>query len=123
MEMVDSGEIVFTRGRGIVVGYPLVRWPQTTPSEAIFSNTSTTAVGGVCIETRTWWGFDLPVTTNASLLASNESSREDRRLMVTTIIIELVGMLVSTGVMFYHQGTDPGRTVTQSCYAVIESPR
>lgn len=106
--MGDLRETIVTRGRGVVVGNVFLRRPNTTASdEILFRREYNRGRGSVYRDPNLVDKLDFPVTTTASLGASKARSWGDRRLAVSTGLLDLLGTLVSEGVTFYHEGDRP----------------
>lgn len=78
-----------------------------TPSGKCYSDAGIIVVGGPSVGTRIWWRLDSSPAATTKSRASNARSRGDKRPTFSINVLDVLGILVSAGVMCFKQMYQP----------------
>ncbi|CAB1100196.1 unnamed protein product [Ectocarpus sp. CCAP 1310/34] len=76
------------------------------PSRSWFSDASTRALGGVCMETRVFWRYELPEEVQGRTIRARQKGEGD---FICINELELMAMVMTTYVMVISRGDRPER--------------
>jgi len=76
------------------------------PSRSWFSDASTRALGGVCMETRVYWRYGLPMEVQGRTIRARKKGEGD---FICINVLEVMAMVMTAYVMVISRGDRPER--------------